>query len=54
MPLHPAMTCFVDDGGLPTCLKQFFLHCCILAVSVAGRTDIGHGMFEEVISTVAP
>ena len=54
---HAAAPChdmFVDDGGRPTCLKQFFSHCCLLAVSVAGRTDIGHGMFEEVISTVAP
>ena len=47
------MTWFVDDGGLPTCSKQFFSHCCLFAMSVAGRTDIGHRIFEEVISTVA-
>ena len=53
MPLHPSMTWFVDDGGLPTCLRQFFSHCCLVAMSVAVRTDIGHRLFEEVISTVA-
>ena len=53
MPLHPSMTWFVDDGGLPTGLKQFFSHCCLFAMSVAGRTDIGHRMFEKVTSAVA-
>ena len=47
------MTWFVDDGGLPTGLKQFFSHCCLFAMSVAGRTDIGQRMFEKVISAVA-
>ncbi|CAE7408037.1 unnamed protein product [Symbiodinium sp. CCMP2592] len=32
-------------------VNQFFSHCCLFAISVAGKTDIGHWMFEATCRT---